>query len=38
MRRHGEWKERDLNDDLTKEIFLAVSPRYDMTVQFIVLG
>lgn len=28
MRHHGEWKERDLNEDLTNEIFLAISPRY----------
>ena len=30
MRRYGEWKEHDLNDELTKDIFRAVSPRYDL--------
>lgn len=28
MRHHGEWKGQDLNEDLTNEIFLAISPRY----------
>jgi len=29
MRHHGEWKGRDLNEDLTKEIFLAISPNWN---------
>lgn len=37
MRRHGEWKETDLNENLTKDISDAIFPRYGLIVQFVVL-